>query len=186
MNINDVIVDTGAVDNTATETNADVAVTTETITLSKVDYDKAIATATQSECDKLRTKYSKEIKDLNAQLATYKNAEKSESEIEIEKRLADLEAREKSVALKSALQNKSLDVSFADYLKDSVDVESFSTLIDKISADRVKAQGYVPSGHQNNVGVNEQDWSKMDYDQKVAYRTSNPEMADVFLNRYKA
>ena len=87
----------------------------ETVTMTKTDYAKAI----QSAEDKLRTSYSAKIKDLESKLPH----EKTDEEKDYEQRLAALEAKEKKIALQESLANKKLDNSFADFLKDDVDIQ---------------------------------------------------------------
>ena len=145
----------------------------ETITMSKEDYAKAI----QSAEDKLRTTYSAKIKDLESKIPH----EKSDAEKDYESRLATLEAREKKMALKESLANHKLDNSFAEYLRDDVDVEKFGTAIDNLVNTRLAATGFKPSGHTNNVEISKDQWNGMDYSQKQEFYNSNPELAKRFM-----
>ena len=63
----------------------------ETVTMSKADYDKAIQAAE----DRLRTKYSKEIKTLQDKITELTPVQKTDAELAIEQRLAELERKEK-------------------------------------------------------------------------------------------
>ena len=47
----------------------------------------------QSEGDKIRTKYSNELRTVKEELNQYKPAQKSDSEIQFENRMRELEAR---------------------------------------------------------------------------------------------
>ena len=145
----------------------------ETVTMSKTDYAKAI----QSAEDKLRTSYSAKIKDLESKLPH----EKSDAEKDYETRLAALEAKEKKMALQESLANKKLDNSFADYLKDDVDIDKFGTVIDNLVNTRLAATGFKPSGHTNNVEISKDQWNGMDYSQKQEFYNSNPELAKKFM-----
>ena len=164
--------ETGAVENTATEDSIQNN-GVETISISKEDYDKAV----QSAEDKVRSKLHKQIKDLETKLATLETPKKSDSDKELEARVAEIEAREKIIALKEGLHDKNLDRGFADYLKDGVDVDALAALIDKVTAERVKAQGYVPSGHSNNTGITLEDWKKLSYTEREKLYQTNPELA---------
>ncbi len=78
--------------------------TSDTITISQTEYDKKI----QSETDKVRTEYSKKVKELEAKIKELTPAQKSDAEIDFEKRLAALEAREKAMNLNDALTQKGI------------------------------------------------------------------------------
>ena len=141
----------------------------ETITMSKTDYAKAI----QSAEDKLRTSYSAKIKDLESKLPH----EKSDAEKDYESRLAALEAKEKKMALQESLANKKLDNSFAEYLRDDVDVEKFGTAIDNLVNAKLSESGFKPSGHSNNTEISKDKWQKMNYHEKQDFYEKNPELA---------
>ena len=145
----------------------------ETITMSKTDYAKAI----QSAEDKLRTTYSAKIKDLESKLPH----EKSDAEKDYESRLATLESREKKMALKESLANHKLDNSFAEYLKDDVDVEKFGTAIDNLVKTKLSETGFKPTGHEHTQNISEKEWKKMTYSQKQEFYNSNPELAKKFM-----
>ena len=145
----------------------------ETVTMTKTDYAKAI----QSAEDKLRTSYSAKIKELESKLPK----DETDEEKDYKQRLAALEAKEKKMALQESLANKKLDNSFADYLKDDVDVEKFGTVIDNLVNTRLAQTGFRPSGHTDNVGISKEQWAKMSYSQKQEFYNSNPELANKFM-----
>ena len=89
MEENTNIVETEVKDNTTDSKDEKGA----TATFTQEDVDKKV----QSECDKLRTSYSKQIKDLQEQIKKLSPVEKSESEIAIENRLAELEKAQEEV-----------------------------------------------------------------------------------------
>lgn len=141
----------------------------ETITMTKDEYSKAI----QSAEDKLRTSYSKQIKELQAKLPH----EKSDEEKDYEDRLSKLEAKEKRLNLIDSLTSKNIDKSFADYLKDDVDVEKFGTAIDNLVNAKLSESGFKPSGHSNNTEISKDKWKKMNYHEKQDFYEKNPELA---------
>ena len=145
----------------------------ETITMSKTDYDKAI----QSAEDKLRTSYSAKIKELESKLPH----EKTDAEKDYEQRLSALEAKEKKIALQESLASNKLDNSFADYLKDDVDIDKFGTVIDNLVNNRLAQTGFKPNGHTANVGISKDQWAKMSYSEKQEFYNSNPELAKRFM-----
>lgn len=150
----------------------------ETVTMSKAEYDKAIQAAE----DRVRTKYSKDIKMLEAKVAELTPVEKTEAERNFEKRLAELERKEreneaqsKVLSLKASLQSHQIDAGIADYLKTDVDADAFSAEIEKIVSARLAAGGYKPSGHQNNQPISKADYDKMSYDEKAELFRRDPD-----------
>ena len=142
----------------------------DTVTMSKADYNKAIQAAE----DRVRTKYSKSIKALEDKVAELTPVEKTDAEISLEKRLADIEqkekeneAKEKALNLKTSLQSHNIDVALADYLSPDADIDAFSTDIEKLVTARLVSSGYKPSGHQTNQPISKEDYDKMSYEEKV-------------------
>lgn len=145
----------------------------DTITISKSDYAKAI----QSAEDKLRTKYSIDIKALNDKITELTPKQKSDAELDYENRSKALEAREKKIALLEKLNTKNIDSSIADFLKDDVDIDGFNTVIENLVNSRIEKTGYKPTGHTNNESISKEKWQKMNYSQKQEFYNSNPELA---------
>ena len=145
----------------------------ENITMSQTEYDKAI----QSAEDKLRTNYSKQIKALEDKIKELTPDERTEKELDYEKRMKELDAKEKKMNLLESLSAKNIDKSFADYLKEDVDIESFSTVFDNLVNSRIEKTGYKPSGHNNNTQMSKEKWGKMTYSEKQEFYNSNPELA---------
>ena len=150
----------------------------ETVVMSKVDYDKAI----QSAEDRVRTKYSKDIKALEEKVAALTPPAKTDEEIAIEQRLSDLErkekeaeAREKVLNLKASLQSHNIDAGIADYLNPDIDVDAFNNDIEKIVAARLAAGGYKPTGHQASQPISRAEYDKMTYDEKADLYRRDPE-----------
>lgn len=161
-----------------TDTTNTKDATQETVTMSKVDYDKAI----QSAEDKVRGKLSKQIQDLEAKVKELSPVEKTQAEIDVENRLAALEASEKAVAereRKIAVQEKlsanGLDKTLADFLKDDTDVDKLSTLVDDIVKSKMKSNGYVPSDHSSDDKVTPEEFAKWTYSQKAEFAEKHPE-----------
>lgn len=176
MNSTD-IKEEGLTQETLNDTETTEENTNETVTMSKDDFNKAIQAAE----DRLRTKYSKEIKSLEAKVVELTPVEKTEAEIAFEQRLADLERKEKEtedkermVNLRSSLQSCDIDADFANYLNNDVDVKGFSEAIEKLVTMRLTKGGYKPTGHQTNQPVSRAEYDKMSYDEKVElYRRDN-------------
>lgn len=152
--------------------------TQETVTMSKVDYDKAI----QSAEDKVRGKLSKDIRDLQEKIKELSPVQKTQAEIDVENRLAALEAsekavaeRERKIAVQEKLSSSGLDKALADYLKDDVDVDKLSALVDGIVKSRMKDNGYVPSNHSSDDKVTPEEFGKWSYSKKEKYAQEHPE-----------
>ena len=172
-------------DNTET-TNTDKEDTKETITMSKADYDKAI----QSAEDKVRGKLSKQIRDLEAKVKELSPVEKTQAEIDLENRIAALEASEKAVAdreRKIATQEKlsasGLDKTLVDYIKEDADIDALSNIVNEIVKTRMKSNGYVPTDHASDEKVTQEEFSKMSYSQKVEYSQKHPESYKRFMGK---
>lgn len=160
--------------------------TKETVTMSKSDYDKAI----QSAEDKVRGKLSKQIRDLETRVKELSPVEKSQAEIDLENRIAALEASEKAVAdreRKIATQEKlsasGLDKTLVDYIKDDADIDALSNIVDEIVKSRMKSSGYVPMDHDSEGKVTQEEFSKMSYSQKVEYSQKHPESFKRFMGK---
>lgn len=168
----------GAVNETETTKTTESNTEVEPITMSKADYDKAI----QSAEDKVRGKMSKTIKELEAKIKELTPDEKSQEQIELENRFAQLEESEKAIAEKQRrlefqekLSEKGLDKSLVSYLNDNVDIEAFSDLIQNIVTNRAKSNGYVPADHSSDDKISQEDFAKMTYSQKVELQKNHPE-----------
>lgn len=172
-------------DNSET-TNTNTEDTKETVTMSKAEYDKAI----QSAEDKVRGKLSKQIRDLEAKVKELSPVEKTQAEIDLENRIAALEASEKAVAdreRKIATQEKlsasGLDKTLVDYIKDDADIDALSNIVDEIVKSRMKSSGYVPTDHDSEGKVTQEEFSKMSYSQKVEYSQKHPESFKRFMGK---
>lgn len=141
-----------------------------------------VAEKIKSAEDELHKKYSKQIEDLEAQIKKLSPVEKSEAEIEIEKRLEALEKSEKAVAdreRKIAVQEKlsanGLNKELADYLKDNADVDKLHILVNDIVKERMKQNGYKPVDHSSDDKVTPEEFAKWPYSKKAEYAERHPE-----------
>ncbi|EHK2345802.1 hypothetical protein KCK39_001752 [Clostridium perfringens] len=138
----------------------------------------------QAEGDKIRTKYSKQIKELESKVTK----EKSEEELALEKRVKDLETREKELTRKETLTNtkvlltcKGLDSQLADYLN-LEGVENLETYVDDIAKVLVKQtkNSYVPKGHEKADGnITKEQFSKMSYVERCNLYETNKQLYDI-------
>ena len=124
----------------------------------------------------LRTKYSKQIKDLEKQIKDAKPVEKSEQEKDYETRLAALEAREKAQTLNEALDAKGIDRAMAKFLNADVNVDDLATAIDALVTNRNKKNSYVPIGHKSGETMTKEEFKKLNYDEKERLYKESPEL----------
>ena len=175
-------IDTEANDNASAaqdkSTGKDTNASEEMLTLSKAEYDKAI----QSAEDRMRTKYSKSIKALEDKVAELTPVAKTDAEVAFEKRLADLErkekeneAKEKYLGLKTFLQSHNIDTDIADFIAPDVDVDAIGTVIEKVISSRMAAEGYKPSGHQSKQPLSKDEYNSMSYDERAELYRRDPE-----------
>ncbi|GAA6266907.1 hypothetical protein F110043I8_38920 [Ruminococcus sp. f11] len=160
----------------------------DAITMSKADYDKAI----QSAEDKIRGHYSKEIKDLKDKIKELTPVEKSQAEIDLENRIAALEESERIVATQKKrlefqenLTNKGLDKGLVDFLKDDADVDALVSVVEGIVKSRMKSTGYVPTSHDSDDLVSQEEFNKMSYDKRVELYKKNPTLYERLTKRRK-
>lgn len=149
-----------------------------TVTYTEDEVTKKIKSAE----DELHKKYSKQIEDLEAQIKKLLPVEKSEAEIALEKRIAALEKsekdiadRERKIAVQEKLSASGLDKGLADYLKDNVDVDKLSSLVDGIVKGRMKQNGYKPVDHSSDDAVTPEEFAKWPYSKKAEYAEQHPE-----------
>ena len=147
--------------------------------MTMADYHKAI----QSPEDKLRTKYSKEIKELEEKVTALTPKEKSENELALEKRLAEVETKEKRLNLIDTLTSKNLDKGMVDYLRDDADIDSFEKLITNTVNQRIAASGYKPTNHASGGTLSVEKWKQMSDSVKTEIYNANPELAKEFMSK---
>lgn len=166
--------------NTTVETNTETVNTgaagEETVTMTQTELDKKI----QSETDKVRTKYSEQIKELEAKVKELTPVQKSEAELDYEKRLAALEAREKAATLNDSLKANGISNEIAKYLKDDVDVsalaETFKKIVGTAVDERLTEDGFVPTSHKSGNPLTKDDFKKMNMSEKERLYHENPDL----------
>ena len=166
--------------NTTVETNTETVDTgaagEETVTMTQTELDKKI----QSETDKVRTKYSEQIKELEAKVKELTPVQKSEAELDYEKRLAALEAREKAATLNDSLKANGISNEIAKYLKDDVDVsalaETFKKIVGTAIDERLTEDGFVPTSHKSGNPLTKDNFKKMNMSEKERLYHENPDL----------
>ena len=137
----------------------------------------------QSHEDRIRTDYSKRLKDANDELAKYKPVEKSDAEKALEERITALENKEKELASKekamtiaNKLKEKGIPTELAQYLSvgDNVDetVEKVGALFGNYFLDATAK----PTNHQTHKGITREDFKRMGYAERAKLYSENPEL----------
>ena len=145
---------------------------------------EAVTKLVQSETDKVRTKYSSELKTVNDELAQYKPKQKSESELALEQRIANLEAKEKELANKERamtiadkLKAKGLPSELAQYLNIGEDIDGSIDKVGDALGNYFLGQVSNPSGnHTTNKGITKADFAKMPYSERAKLFQENNEL----------
>lgn len=144
---------------------------------------EAVTKLVQSETDKVRTKYSSELKTVNDELAQYKPKQKSDAEKALEERITALENREKELASKekamtiaNKLKEKGIPTELAQYLSvgDNVDetVEKVGALFGNYFLDGTSK----PTNHNTHKGITREDFKRMGYAERAKLYSENPEL----------
>lgn len=159
-----------------------------TATFTQEDVDKKV----QSECDKLRTSYSKQIKNLEDKIKELTPVELSDTEKELNRRIEELEKSQKEVesqkaflSLQDTLQGKGIDKALATFLKADVDVDAFVTAFNNAMKEVTKDKGYVPDSHNAGDKITAEEWSKMKYSEKVDIMNKSPELYKRLMAKFK-
>ena len=157
-----------------------IATTTKTYT------EEDIKKILQSETDKVRTEYSKKLKDKDDELNKYKPKEKSEAEIELEKRLKVLEDKEKEVnkkekllSISDELDKQGLPKQLAKYLQDTEDVTTEIENLKKVFNNSKIDGSFKPDNHTGTKdSITKDQFMKMSYKDRVNLFKTNKELYD--------
>ena len=143
----------------------------------------------QSHEDRIRTDYSKRLKDANDELAKYKPVEKSDAEKALEDRISALEAKEKELANKekamtiaNKLKEKELPEGLAQYLSVGDDVDKAIDEVGALFGNYFLNGSNKPSNHNTNKGITKKDFQKMGYMERTKLFQENPSLYEA-LNK---
>lgn len=117
----------------------------------------------QSETDKVRTKYSTQLKELEK----FKPQEKTEEQLEYERTKNELA----EMKFKESIRTAGLDAELAKYLKQDTDLEAFGNLIKGFNSQQ---QDFRPKNHSGDPGVTKEKFDKMGYAEKAQLYATNP------------
>lgn len=135
----------------------------------------------QSETDKVRTKYTQQIKDLEQ----YKPKEKTDEEIALEQRIKELETKENEIKSKEnlfkvqdTLSKNGLPSELAKYINVNGDdeLETIATDLGSILNQHMMNNSYKPTDRKKNDGMTKDDFHKMGYSEKLKLYNDSPEL----------
>lgn len=143
----------------------------------------------QSHEDRIRTDYSKRLKDANDELAKYKPVEKSDAEKALEERISALEAKEKELASKekamtiaNKLKEKELPVDLAKFLNVGEDIDATIEELGTVFGNYFLEGSNKPTNHNTNKGITKADFKKMSYIERSKLFQENPQLFEI-LNK---
>lgn len=127
--------------------------------------EQAVTKLNQSETDKVRTEYSKKIKELEQ----YKPHEKSETEIELEslkKELADTK-------FQKTLKDIGVSDDLGKYLRSDIDLEAFKEVYKGLANVQ---KDFVPNHNMGDNSITKEQFKAMNIAEKTKLYTENPEL----------
>lgn len=157
-----------------TEKTTEVIEESTEVMYSQSDLDKKV----QSETDKVRTEYSKKAKELETKIKELTPIEKSDVEKDYEKRLAELEAREKAANMRDALKEKGISNDFAQFLRDDVDIEALAKVLDGMKNTSLAEYAYKPGNHKSGESMTKEEFRKLSYNEREKIYHENKALYD--------
>lgn len=137
--------------------------------MSVEEFEGVITKAVQSSNDKLRTDYSKQLKELENKLPK----QMTDEEKAIQDRLTVLEQKEKHLEFKEKLQTKGLPLELLNLVGSDDHIELLSNVINQQKLN----SGFIPSGHnQTNTGITKEQFKKMNYLEREKLQDQQPEI----------
>ena len=137
----------------------------------------------QSETDKVRTKYSQDLKTANEELAKYKPVEKSETEKALEARLkafedkeAELNAKERPQMIASKFNEKGLPEELASFINIGENIDEDVEKVGTALGSYFLNANYKPESHANNKGLTKEQFKRMSYVERAKLFQENPEL----------
>ncbi|NMF04333.1 hypothetical protein ACUH7Y_25000 [Clostridium beijerinckii] len=129
----------------------------------------------QSEGDKIRTKYNKQIKELEGKIPK----EKTEEELAYEKEKADFEREKAQFNLSKTLESNGLNSELAKYLNvgEGVDLESYIKDLTNVIGKQTTT--FKPSSHANNGGITKEQFNSMTYNERMNLYNTNKSLYDI-------
>lgn len=120
--------------------------------------------AIQSETDKVRTEYSKKVKELDQ----YKPKEKSAEQIELE----NLKSELANTKFQKSLIDIGVSNDLGKYLKSDIDLDEFKTFYEGFN----QSKDYVAKNHAKDTGMSKEQFKALSYGEKAKLYTENPSL----------
>lgn len=150
---------------------------------------EVVSKAIQSEGDKVRTKYSKELNELKSELNKYKPVEKTDAEKELEQRQKELEQKERELAnkeksylIKDKLAEKGLPSELAKFINVNDDVETTIEELGGTLNNYFLKNNHIPSNHNKSEGITKEQFKRMSYVERAKLFETNPELYKILSN----
>lgn len=160
----------------------EVATKEETKTFTEEDLNKKI----QSETDRVRTEYSKKIKQMEEELKELRPKEKSQEQLDMEQRIKALEQKEKEVQAKERLLNinnklveKGLPQGLTKFLnvEGLEDVETSLNELKEIFNNNALNNSFKPQKHNSSKeAISKEQFNKMSYMERQKLYETNQEL----------
>lgn len=161
----------------------------ETKTFTEEEVNKKL----QSETDKVRTEYSKKIKEMENKIKELTPTEKSPEQLELEERIKKLENKEKEVQAKElelkvseTLESNGLTSQLAKYLnmQGVEDIESYVKEVSEVIGQHInnsKLNGsFKPNKHNSNkTTITKEQFQNMSYTERINLYQNNKELYDL-------
>lgn len=135
----------------------------------------------QSETDKVRTKYTQQIKELEQ----FKPKEKTEEELALEQRIKELETKEKELQAKErqykvqdTLKANNLPSELAKYINvnGEDEIETITGEIGSILNQHLLSNSYKPKDRKQNDNMTKDDFKKLSYVEREKLYEQSPEL----------
>lgn len=149
----------------------------EQLTMSKDEFNKAI----QSAADKVRTEKTKEIKALEDKLNELTPTELTPEQA----RIAELEAALSAKEQQAALTNKGISEDLIPFLRDGINPDELTNVLDQLVNSRMAANGYVPQGHSAHEGLNAEQFKALNYQDRASLYQRNPSAYKMLSKNFK-
>lgn len=166
----------------STKQEHEVATKEDVKTFTEEELQKKI----QSETDKVRTEYSKKLKEMEEELKELRPKKKSQAELDMEARIKALEQKEKEVAKKElqfkvaeTLENNGLNKQLAKYLnvQGVEDLESYIIEVKETLNQQLLDNSFKPKNHNNSKEViTKEQFNKMNYTERMNLYKENKEL----------
>ena len=130
---------------------------------------KAVELLIQSETDKVRTKYRRELESVKGQLSEF-----SDKQEEIEQMRKSLEAEKSKLELSKKLKEKNIPAELSDFLVLGDDAENSLDVIAKAISQKSLESVDAPSTHTRAAAMTREDFQKMGFLDRLKLRDESP------------